>query len=141
MANLIDALIAADEEKLSNRPKTTMEIKRLSNALGVPFVLTLQAVSPQRTDEITENCIRINKRGKYTGTDLTAIKILTICEGVVSPDLNNAGLKKKLKAVTPKEVIQKLFTAGEIVDIFSAIQELSGLGDDDEEDNKETVKN
>lgn len=44
MASLVDALLAADANTLRNDVQETMEIPRLSAALGVPFVITLKSI-------------------------------------------------------------------------------------------------
>nr|DAG46109.1 MAG TPA: tail assembly chaperone protein [Caudoviricetes sp.] len=142
MANLIDALLAVDDDRLATKPTDTIEIGRLSKMTGTKFVLTIQALSPSRSDEITNTCLELTKGGRFKQMDTTMLHALTILDGVTSFDFNNGALRKKLKAASPKEVIMKLFTAGEVVEIFSAIQKLSGFKDPEEEaEEKAEVKN
>ena len=142
MPNLVDVLLAIDEDKLQTKPTDTIEIERLSKITGTKFILTVTALSPTRADEITNTCLKLTKGGKFKHMDTTTLHVLTILDGVTSFDFNNADLKKKLKAATPKEVVLKLFMPGEITEIFTAIQKISGYKDeDDEKEEKEEVKN
>lgn len=142
MANLIDALLAIDDDKLAKKPTDTIEVERLSKLTGTKFNITITAIAPARSDEITNTCIELTKGGRFKKIDTTMLHVLTILDSVTNIDFNNSGLKKKLKAATPKEVILKLFTAGEVVEIFSAIQKLSGFRDaEDEEKAKNEIKN
>ena len=140
MATLIDALLAVDDDKLTAKPTDTIEIPRLSKLTGSKFELTVTAIPPKRADEITNTCLKISSRGKFQEIDTTMLHVLNILDGVTSIDFNNKELKKKLHAATPKDVVLNLFTAGEIANIFNAIQKVSGFIDDEEE-KKNEVKN
>ena len=56
--------------------------------------------------------------------------------GVVDPDLTSEALRKKYTPdnrktpLTPVEVVEKILQPGEVVNLYSAITELSGFGDD-----------
>lgn len=143
MPNLIDALLAIDDDKLLAKPTDTIEIERLSKLTGTKFALTITAIPPTRSSEISTACVEMNRSGnRIKSFDTDKMHVLTILEGVTSFDFNNAELKRRLKAATPKDVVLTLFTAGEIVTIFKAIQELSGFTDEDlEKEEKEEVKN
>lgn len=133
MANAIDMLMAADAGKLAAEQTENVEIPRLTRALGAPFMVTVKSVAPERMDEINDMCLRMTSRGKYKGVDLGKMKMLTLCDGIASPDLKNAELLKKFGAATPKELISKLFRAGEITRLYEKIQQLSGFEVDADE--------
>ena len=142
MASLVDALLAADANTLRNDVCETMEIPRLSAALGVPFVITLKSISGKRLDEIDESSIQMTRKGRVQGADIGKMKSLTLVDGIQLEAGVMDALKKKLNAVTPAEVYQKLFTAGETQKIYKRIRALSGFDEeDDEEDKKEEIKN
>lgn len=141
MATLIDALMAIDADKIIIKETTDYEVKRLSKILKTPFILKLRPVDPKRMNEIQERAVKMTSKGKYNGTDLAALRMLTLCEGIVQPDLNNAELKKRFGASTPKDMLSKLFLAGEIQQIYEKIQDVSGFDDDEEEEKEEEIKN
>ncbi len=139
--NLVDALLTADTSKLTTKETTKLEIPRLTKALGIPFIMTLQAIAPRRMDEINEIAIKMTRNGRYQGVDLTKMHELVLCEGIIDPPLNGE-VQKKFKAATPADLVNKLFNAGEINKIFNAIQKLSGNVDEEEEAaQKDEVKN
>lgn len=141
MANLVDALLAADANQITQKEITTVEIPRLTKIVGVPFIVTLQAVSPKRLDEIQEQAIKMTKKGRYAGTDLTILRRLTLCESIIEPDLKNKKLQEKFGVVSPKELISKLFSAGEIQNLYEKSQQVSGFTEENEEEDKEEIKN
>ena len=135
--NLVEALLAADNEQLLNSRKEEYEVKRLSNILGQPFVLTLKAIPSKRYTEI-QTAATIFKKKKQD-VDLHKLQILTLTAGIESPSLNDAELLKKFGVITPAELLEKLLLAGEITNIADAISKLSGY--DSIEDDAEEVKN
>lgn len=141
MTNLVDALLAADANQITQKEITTVEIPRLTKIVGVPFIVTLQAVSPKRLDEIQEQAIKMTKKGRYAGTDLTTLRRLTLCESIIEPDLKNKKLQEKFGVVSPKELISKLFSAGEIQNLYEKSQQVSGFTEENEEEYKEEIKN
>ena len=141
MPTLIDALLAIDAEKIVNKETKNYEVERLSKLLGVPFILKLNPVHPKRYDGIQEQAIKMSGKAKYLGTDLNKLRVLTLCDGISEPNLSDKQLMKKFGAETPKELISKLFLAGEIIQIYEEIQKLSGLNVEDEEEKREEIKN
>lgn len=98
-------------------PKTeTAEIKisRLSKAAGGDVLFELRALGYSRVAELKEM------------NDTPEVAVQAILAGVTSPDLKNAVLLEKYKAVTPAELIKTMLTPGEIEDIYRRIQKLSG---------------
>ena len=80
-------------------------------------------------------------RIKKQNVDLYKLQIMTAVAGVVSPDFNNPELLKKFSAVTPKELMEKLFNAGEISAIADKISALSGFDEEETKEATEEVKN
>jgi Phage XkdN-like protein. len=138
--SLIDKLLQADAGKLTEKPHEVYEVKRLSMALATKFELELRAVGAQRCAEIKRLGIDIGKKGTVRGVNIYEMQIATLLEGIKEPDLKNKDLLAHFKAVTPKELIAKLFLPGEIEDIYNRINVLSGYEEDDDDANEE-IKN
>ena len=128
--NVLDLLLGSDigEIKL---PTKKMEITRLTELFGKPFVITCRALTPEKYEEVQDMAIAV--QGKDVDLDVTLLQIFVVIEGVVDdagkPMLKNKELMTKFKATTPKELLRKLFLSGEIANMYGAISELSGFGD------------
>ena len=138
--SIVDKLLQTDARTLTELPSGKFEIKRLSERLGTKFELTLSAVPSQKYSEIQKAGIELSKKGGVREIKLFDMQALTLLEGVKEPNLKDAKLREHFHAATPKELISKLFLAGEISEIYAKIQELSGYEADDEETEKE-IKN
>ena len=138
--NMLDLLLGADLGKIK-LPHRDMEISRLSETLGAPFVVRCNALSQDKHEELQDLAVEI--KGKDVDLDVNKLQILTIIEGVEAlvPDakgelvaagllLKNDELKSKFKAATPKELAKALFMPGEIAKLYNAISELSGFSDE-----------
>ena len=136
--SLLDKLLQADAGKLTEQPHTKFEIERLSTMLKTKFELDLSAIEPKRYAEIQRMGIDIGKKGNVRDVNVYEMRIMTVLEGIKEPDLKNKDLLKHLNAVTPKELVGKLFLSGEIEDICKKIDGLSGYEKDDDEVDEET---
>jgi hypothetical protein len=129
--NVLDLLLGSDigEIKL---PTKEMEITRLSNVFGAPFVITVSALSPDRYEEVQDMAVSV--KGKDADIEISLLQILVVLEGVVDPNgkpmFKNRDLMSKFKASTPKELVRKIFLSGEIASIYGEIANLSGFGED-----------
>ena len=128
--NVLDLLLGSDigEIKL---PTKQVEITRLTELYGKPFVITCKALSPEKFEEVQD--MAVNIKGKDADLDLNLLQIFVTIEGIVDeagkPMLKNKDLMAKFNAKTPKELARKLFLSGEIANIYNEISELSGYGD------------
>lgn len=138
--NLVDKLLQADVAKITTRPTEKMEIKRLSKLLGCKFEITIQAMSSRKAAEIQRMTIELTKKGQFEDLNMYDPQIHTVLAGITDPDLKDTKLLEHFGATTPKELIPKLFLAGEISNIKSRIEKLSGF-DDDQSTSDEKVKN
>ncbi|MBM6747924.1 hypothetical protein H5995_01310 [Megamonas rupellensis] len=139
--NIVDKLMTIDAGKILERPTETMEIKRLSNLLGEPFLIKLQAVHPQRYTEIQSMAVDLNKKGHINNVDIYKQNTHMILASLVEPNIKDRKLLEHFKAATPVDLIGKLFLAGEIDEINKKINELSGFNDEETEKIKDEVKN
>lgn len=128
--NVLDLLLGADlgEIKL---PTTQMEITRLTELFGAPFIVTCRALSPEKYEEVQDMAVAV--KGKDVDLDVSLLQIFAVIEGVVDdagkPMLKNKDLMAKFKAKTPKELARVLFLSGEIASLYTEISKLSGFGD------------
>lgn len=129
--NILDLLLGSDigEIKL---PTKQVEITRLSEAYGAPFIITCKALTPERYEEVQD--MAVNVQGKDVDLDVTLLQLFVTIEGVVDeagkPLFKNKDLMAKFKAQTPKELVRKILLSGEITNVYSEIAKLSGFGED-----------
>ena len=129
--NILDLLLGSDigEIKL---PTKQVEITRLSELFGKPFVVTCRALSPEKYEEVQDMALDV--KGKDVDVDVNLLQLFAVIEGVIDetgkPMLKNKELMAKFKAQTPKELVRKIFLSGEITNMYSEIAKLSGFGDD-----------
>jgi hypothetical protein len=140
MNNFLNDLLEADARKVTEQPTKKVEMKRLSKQLGKKMEVELTAVSPQRHAEIERQAIQIGKKGGVKDIDIFFLQVMTVIEGTVDPDLRDKKLLAKFGATTPKDMVTKLFLAGEIADLYNDINELSGYEREDEDEDA-AVKN
>lgn len=128
--NVLDLLLGSDigEIKL---PTSKIEITRLTELYGKPFVLNCRALSPEKYEEVQEMAIKV--QGKDVDLDVNLLQLFVVMEGVVDEAgkamFKNTDLMAKFKAKTPKELVRKILLSGEITSVYSEIAKLSGFGD------------
>lgn len=129
--NTVDLLLKMDAGKIAEIPSREMEIKRLSDIAGEPFMVKVTAIAGQRFSELAGAALgddgKVDFGRAYGSNSQIAVA------GLVDPDLTNKDLQAHFKAATPKELLEKLFLGGEITRIADAITDLSGYGKDTEE--------
>jgi hypothetical protein len=140
MSTLIDQLLQADVQKISELPTAKYEVKRLSKLLKTKFEMELTAIPAKRYTEIQQNGIDIGRKGDVKTVKVFDMQVLALIDGIKDPSLKNPELQKHFSAATPKELVPKLFLAGEIADIYGKINELSGY-ESDTEKTDEKIKN
>lgn len=138
--SLIDKLLATDAGKLTEKPSKMFEVKRLSERMKNKFELRLEALEPERFSDIQRQSVNISKKGAIKDFNTHEMQVLTLLDGIKEPSMKDKRLLDHFGAVTPKELVSKLFLAGEIADIYNEINVLSGYDPDDEETDAE-IKN
>ncbi|MDF2923174.1 MAG: hypothetical protein K0R57_2088 [Paenibacillaceae bacterium] len=120
----LDLLLGIDPVKLK-RPVRQVELSRLSEATGSKVVFTIQALTLNEEEEISE----ISDKGD--DKDPVAVRIFTVLKGVVTPDLKNSKLLERYGAATPKELLEsgRLLQSGEIAHLYNQISQLSGYSE------------
>ena len=81
--NVLDLLLGSDigEIKL---PTKTVEITRLTEVFGKPFILTCQALSPEKYEEVQDMAVSV--KGKDVDLDVSQLQLFTVMEGVIAAD-------------------------------------------------------
>ena len=128
--NLINILMETDPENLVRNTKKDIEIKRLSDLFGSPFVVTVKAIPGDRYSELAGRMIDDDGNPDYT--EAYNVNVLVSIDGLVSPDVKSNDLQKHFGCASPKDLLDKLFNGGEIAKIADAITDLSGFGKDTE---------
>ena len=129
--NVLDLLLGSDigEIKL---PTKQIEITRLSEIYGAPFVVTCKALTPDKYEEVQD--MAVNVQNKDVDLDINLLQLFVVIEGVCdaneNPMFKNKDLMNKFKVPTPKEMVRKLLLSGEITNLYGEISVLSGFGED-----------
>lgn len=104
--NILDLLLGSDVGEIK-LPTKEVEITRLSQVYGAPFILTIKAITPAKFEEIQD--MSIDVKGKDADIDITQLQLFTVIEGVVdatgAPMFKNKELMSKF---TYMVLVQKL---------------------------------
>lgn len=133
--NIVNTLMELDPEKLVRKTRKEIEIKRLSNIMGKPFMVSVAAIPGERYMELAGNMV--DEEGAVDFAQLHSVNVNLSLAGMVSPDMKDRELQKHFGCATPKDLLDKFFNGGEISKIADAVTELSGYG----KDKKKKVKN
>lgn len=136
--SLIDKLLQMDSSKLMEMPTREVQMARLTELMGETFTVKCQAIDGERYADIQRSAIDLNKKGSIKNLNLFDMQVLTVIDGVVEPSMKDSKLLKHFGCATPKDLVKKLFLAGEIAELSNVITELSGY--DKTEDDEEEVK-
>lgn len=117
--DIIEMLLGCGDA-VTDRPTSEVEISRLSDMIGQPFIVKIHALTAKELDDAPKD-------------DFKAHVILAAVE---SPDLRDSRLAERLKPkgrstkLTPAETVAALLLPGEVVGLYNAITDLSGFGED-----------
>ncbi|MCT4605860.1 MAG: hypothetical protein N4A64_07105 [Marinisporobacter sp.] len=120
--NTLDLLLQLDESKL-RKPSKEVEMKRLSEAIGEKVIFRVEALTPDKMEEIQELAMDEEQESINIGE----LQRMTVIEGVKSPSLKSKELMDKFHVYTPKDLVTKLLLPGEIITLYNIIGELSGF--------------
>lgn len=97
------------------------------------FTFKVKPISQGQFNNYQTICTTIGKNGKSTKFNNGKFNELVIINHVVEPNFRSTEVLATVNASTPEEYINKVFLAGEIVQLGEKISELSGFGVTDEE--------
>lgn len=135
--NLVEQLLQADAKKAEEKATGVVKSKKLAKILGLdtPVEVKIQEIDTRRLNDIL--AIQVDKKGNVDLTKALDSKLLACVEGIVEPSMKDKDLQKHYHAATPKDLALTLF-GFEVTAISDAICELSGVTD---EDNEDEIKN
>lgn len=107
------------------------------NGKPVPFII--RPITQEENKQLLKKYTKRDKKGQETFDRTEYISELTAA-AVVFPDLTNAELQKAYGVLGASALLQKMLYVGEYAELAQAVQELSGLDTDINEDIDE-VKN
>lgn len=105
---------------------------------GKPVPFKIRALSQEENAQISKRSMRLVKGGKHGEKELDNIEYSSrlIAAATVEPDFSSEALCKAYGTMDPLEVPGKMLLAGEYKRLMDAVMDLSGFGDDLEEDAK-----
>ena len=128
----VNRLLALDVGDIKS-PTKDIEIK-LDKVGGEPFVFPCKAVDAEYIAELQENAIEFSKN-ELNKIKVYDTKVMTIIEGCPSV-FKNDEILKHFKAPNPKELVKILMLSGEMDELKSEIDKLSGYDKKKSEDIK-----
>lgn len=133
--SLTDRLLKLDAGTVNTEQSGEIEIKRLSKLTGEPFLVKCKALSGQEYTEISMTIID-DKKNRVNYDKAYDVNTRVALAGIMDPNLKDKSLLKHYNCPTPKELLEKLFNGGEIAGIASLVTNLSGYGEDSEDELK-----
>lgn len=136
--NLVEKLLKIDKAEFEKIETKEIASKSLAKLFGAEedAKVKVKAIDGDLFVELSSTALDKNGDMKIGEAFSTNAKI--VAAGIVEPDLKDEALLKHLEVPTPAEAAKKIFK-GEVNKIATAISEISGFSDD-EEDEKE-IKN
>lgn len=132
MANktALAVLLGADRGKLKLLPTKQVEITRLSERTGEPVVFTVRALLGDELQECQEAAKKPSKNGDDEEQDGHLLQIMVLLSACKDPNLRDKALLELYDVATPEQLFDGTFLLpGERYQLFTAIQELSGFGE------------
>lgn len=131
--NLIDKLLCVDKAKIEEKETKKIKSKKLERLVGENVEITIRELSGKRYNSL--QAMLYDKNGNRDMTAVYDFNLMCCVYGIVEPDLKNEKLMEHFGASTPKDLAAALFGV-ESGPIASKIVELSGLGENAEEEVK-----
>lgn len=106
---------------------------------GKPVPFIIKPITQEENKVFMKKCTKKDKKGNETFDRSDYILEMTT-SAVVFPDLTSAELQNAYNTLGASSLLQKMLLAGEYAELAQAVQDLSGLDQDINEDIEE-VKN
>ena len=133
MSNKALSLLLSSSSDKFKKPTKEVEITRLSELVGEPFICTVQAIDMNQFKEI----LRETGEGASAESSMDAAQ-LAVKMGLVDPKLTDKELQKHFNAPNYRELMNKMFLTGEIMELSEAIMEVSKLNPEEKKKVKKT---
>lgn len=123
-------LLGGDRGRLTLVPTRQVEITRLSKAAGEPVIFTIRALTGKEMQDAQDAAMKLGKRGELEEMDSQMLQMLCVLYATKDPNLKDKELLAMYGAATPEELFDGRFLLpGEISQLFSEIQDLSGFSE------------
>ena len=131
MSNKALGLLLSSNTDKFKKPTKEVELTRLTEALGEPFLCTVQAIDMNQFKEIL----------RQTGETRNAESNIQVAElafkmGLIDPKLTDKELQRHFNAPNYKELMNKMFLTGEIMELSEAIMDISKLNPEEKKEIK-----
>ena len=107
---------------------------------GKPLPFVIRPITQDENGELLKKYRKVDKKTGNETFNRVAYNHALTALAVVEPDLNNAELQKAWGVLGPEKLLAKMLYVGEFANLLEAVQELSGL-DQDVNDDIEEAKN
>ena len=107
---------------------------------GNPVPFTIHPISQEENGELLKKFRKVDKKTGMEIFNRVGYNHALAASAVVEPDLTNAELQKAWGVLGPDKLLAKMLYIGEFANLLEAVQELSGL-EKDINDEKEEAKN
>lgn len=134
----IDMLMRMDREKVAEVPVKDIKANRLSQLMGQDVTVEIKALAGDTYMDLLATAT--NKKGNVDVSKTYRAQALIVVEAMQSPSLKDKELQVHFGAASPIDLAKTLFPGGELTKIFQEVADLSGFGDDEDEDLEE-IKN
>ena len=134
----IDMLMRLDREKVAEVPVKDIKANRLSQLMGQDVTVEIKALAGDIYMDLLAT--ETNKKGNVDVSKTYRAQALIVVEAMQSPSLKDKELQVHFGAASPIDLAKTLFPGGELTKIFQEVADLSGFGDDEDEDLEE-IKN
>ncbi|MBS5273898.1 hypothetical protein KHZ31_10200 [butyrate-producing bacterium] len=134
----IDMLMRLDREKVAEVPVKDIKANRLSQLMGQDVTVEIKALAGDIYMDLFATAT--NKKGNVDVSKTYRAQALIVVEAMQSPSLKDKELQVHFGAASPIDLAKTLFPGGELTKIFQEVADLSGFGDDEDEDLEE-IKN
>lgn len=134
----IDMLMRLDREKVAEVPVKDIKANRLSQLMGQDVTVEIKALAGDTYMDLLTTAT--NKKGNVDVSKTYRAQALIVVEAMQSPSLKDKELQVHFGAASPIDLAKTLFPGGELTKIFQEVADLSGFGDDEDEDLEE-IKN
>ena len=108
-------------EILAEKEQRKMEVKRLSETFGEPFIVTCMPITQKQLTYVAENAKTLQEQRVYF--------ILECCR-VEGKKFSDKVFLDWTGCLKGEDVIRKMFRTGEMSRLYDKISELSGYGED-----------
>lgn len=117
--SIFDRLLETDIDKLRKKAGKTMELERLSDLIGEPFLLQINPLTQEQIDYVNES------KGKHNDDQYLTMLESVRLEGC---KLTDKRLLDKFHVNTGVDLLKQLFLPGELQAIYLMVIDLTGYG-------------